>query len=96
MITQLRNSTSITIDRTGNTFSVLMAGQPVGTFELLPVCFVDDINQALSLGLSVADKCYVANGHIFRADEPTDIQRAATQLVNDHLLSTAHWVMPNF
>jgi hypothetical protein len=96
MITQLRNSTSIAIDRTGNTFTVSLAGQPVGTFELLPVWVLDDIKKGLDLGLTVADRCYVANSNIFRADTPADMQRVAALLVQDYLLSTAHWVMPQF
>lgn len=95
MITQL-NSSSVKIDRHADTFTVLLAGEPVGTFELLPVWCLDDINQALSLGLGLSDRCYVANGHVFRADNAHDIQLPAAHLVNDYILSTAHWVMPKF
>jgi hypothetical protein len=96
MITQLHNFTSIAIDRVGNTFTVSLAGEPVGTFQLLPVWFLDDIHKGLNLGLTSADRCYVANDCIFRADTPADMQRVAALLVQDYLLATAHWAMPNF
>jgi hypothetical protein len=93
MITQLPlNSTTITIDRYGDECEVLLAGQPVGTFEISPVwCLLDYscINKAKSLGLTFADKCYIYNEQVFG----THIQ-AAAQLVADHLSATAYWEPP--